>query len=191
MLSPFRIGKACQNNPAELVEIFVERHGGLGARRHPEDTDCDRRSCALWSGRFAGLMARSRQLGRSQAVRQRILIPPYGGSNPPAPAKQSRECRLCAPDAQRRAFPGLFCGPRRPRDFAKGEISNSDEPLSRESQVAIFKCPDFSAPAERERFDSRADRVRYGGSGLSLGVSDRAVSARSFCAVGQDRKVGS
>jgi hypothetical protein len=28
-------------------------------------------------------------LGRSQVVRQRILIPPFGGSSPPAPATQS------------------------------------------------------------------------------------------------------
>jgi glycosyltransferase involved in cell wall biosynthesis len=30
-----------------------------------------------------------RRLGRSQVVRQRILIPRYGGSNPPAPAKRT------------------------------------------------------------------------------------------------------
>src|SRR5262245_2569930 len=28
-------------------------------------------------------------MGRSQVVRQRILIPPFGGSSPPAPARQS------------------------------------------------------------------------------------------------------
>src|SRR5271165_4379761 len=34
-----------------------------------------------------------RRLGRSQGVRQRILIPRYGGSNPPAPASLSYCCR--------------------------------------------------------------------------------------------------
>ena len=33
--------------------------------------------------------SRTGLLGRSQAVRQGILIPPFGGSIPPAPASQS------------------------------------------------------------------------------------------------------
>ena len=59
-----------------------QRHGdwqaeGIAARR-PLD---------YVAPRFVGVsnMVR-RALGRSQVVRQRILIPPFGGSNPPAPA---------------------------------------------------------------------------------------------------------
>src|ERR1700677_3813781 len=50
-------------------------HCGAG---HPE----------LWSARFPPRpFEPCDALGRSQVVRQRILIPPSGGSNPPAPPK--------------------------------------------------------------------------------------------------------
>ena len=33
-----------------------------------------------------------RRVGRSQVVRHRVLLPPYGGSNPPAPTKRPAQC---------------------------------------------------------------------------------------------------
>jgi hypothetical protein len=78
------------------------------------------RSCvgpAIWlcSGAFRGPRAHLREngppamLGRRQVVRQRILIPSFGGSNPPAPAKQSGSNRLFSCSAKTRRRSGL-CG---------------------------------------------------------------------------------
>src|SRR3984957_20168572 len=49
----------------------------LGNRRLLRRTVCSAASAPVWSGRA---------MGRSQVVRQRILIPPSPGSNPGAPA---------------------------------------------------------------------------------------------------------
>jgi hypothetical protein len=43
-------------------------------------------------------------LGRSQAVRQRILIPPFGGSIPPAPASTKLLSSLCKQLDSRQIF---------------------------------------------------------------------------------------
>jgi hypothetical protein len=74
-------------------------------------------------------------MGRSQVVRQRILIPPFGGSNPPAPASQ---CGL------RLAFPILD---KTPNDFRvltvhrKASATEAKKTQSRFACASTFALP--------------------------------------------------
>src|SRR5262249_57185605 len=49
-----------------------------------------------------------RLMGRSQVVRQRILIPPFGGSSPPAPATQSGLWEPCPARVSLRDVPAAY-----------------------------------------------------------------------------------
>jgi hypothetical protein len=54
---------------------------------------CTAISMPVCSAAFRGSPSGACLLGRSQVVRQRILIPPFGGSSPPAPAKKTSRNR--------------------------------------------------------------------------------------------------
>ena len=86
-------------------------------------------------------------LGRSQVVRQRILIPPSGGSNPPAPATHSRNWETSPYAAQSPAF----CGPLRTRKLETGRAKSLSPDRFRRSPI--------SAPAEARRMRGSPPRV--------------------------------
>src|SRR5580700_8533136 len=65
-----------ERGPIE-VDLPAQPRFGRGNRRLLRRTVCSAASAPVWSGRA---------MGRSQVVRQRILIPPSPGSNPGAPA---------------------------------------------------------------------------------------------------------
>src|SRR5260221_6721832 len=75
-----------------------------------------------------GRFARSRVLGalaaRSGSLGYRILIPPYGGSNPPAPAKQSGLSPAFSDrGAESPAFPGVHGSDSEPETGRAGLFS--------------------------------------------------------------------
>src|ERR1700730_3359807 len=61
---------------------------GRKQETHKSGPCCSPAPAPLWSARCASAK-RAASLGRSQVVRQRILIPPFPGSSPGAPAISS------------------------------------------------------------------------------------------------------
>jgi hypothetical protein len=107
-------------------------------------------------------------LGRSQVVRQRILIPPSGGSNPPAPATHSRNWETSPYAAQSPAF----CGPLRTRRLETDGTGRVAAVLSARSPMPIFNLRNLPAggrdrlaparmrPVKRRGAPTRPARVR-------------------------------
>ena len=78
-----------QDLSASVAEYPTTYYPRLGGKERTKFCACCSPAPApLWSARCASVK-RAASLGRSQVVRQRILIPPFPGSSPGAPAISS------------------------------------------------------------------------------------------------------
>jgi hypothetical protein len=125
------------------------------------------------------LLRSSRALGRSQAVRQRILIPPFGGSIPPAPATPLLDLGLWSIHTRKycisRGFRVFWIGLQTPK------IGNLGENLSKVSGPSA-EYSRFRETLRGDFFDRHCVRGVAGDlyvawwSGLQYDPSDRLIA---------------
>jgi hypothetical protein len=112
---------------------------------------CLYRPALRWNRWISSLSAvPASQLGRSQAVRQRILIPPFGGSIPPAPAKQCGLRPTCSGIARKARRWAAFALLPRVSTFPFGALGR---PNCRKSPPAIASIPVFGRLGPETGFD--------------------------------------
>jgi hypothetical protein len=126
---------------------------------YPANSGCGLSRRALWSSRRRRQPGIKAALGRSQAVRQRILIPPCGGSNPPAPARQSGLRGFISPLGRIADIPVGYAGRSQSLVGNFPYFGPCGAGFGRRSLVAIFQFP-FRRGGDR--FDCRQRPVRRG-----------------------------